>query len=58
MTRRDGSWMMNRRQMLQAMAAVAGSTLLPGLESFATDNWKATEEDEAFLDDLERQADR
>jgi hypothetical protein len=47
---------MNRRQILKAMAAVAGCTLLPGLESFAADNWKATREDEDFLDDLELQA--
>src|SRR5271165_6179958 len=56
MTLQDGSWTMNRRQILKAMAAVAGCTLLPGLESFAADNWKATREDEDFLDDLELQA--
>jgi hypothetical protein len=47
---------MNRRQILKAMAAVAGCALLPGLESFAGDSWKPTKEDEDFLDDLERQA--
>jgi len=56
MTRPDGSWMMNRRQILKAMGAVAGCALLPGLEAFASDNWKPTGEDEDFLDDLERQA--
>jgi hypothetical protein len=46
---------MNRRQVVKAMAAAAGCALAhPGL-AFADDGWKPTVEDEAFLDDLERQ---
>jgi len=47
--------MMNRRQMLRAMAAAAGCTLVPGGMAFANEPWTASKEDESFLDDLERQ---
>lgn len=46
---------MSRRQMLAATAAVAGSTLLPSGMAYAS-VWKPAHEDEAFLDDLQRQA--
>jgi hypothetical protein len=46
---------MNRRQMLKAMAAAAGWALLPGSLALAGEPWKPTVEDEAFLDDLQRQ---
>ena len=46
--------MLNRRQMIKAMAAVAGCALAPGAFAWAIDGWNATKEDEAFLDDLER----
>jgi hypothetical protein len=42
--------------MLKAMAAVAGCALMPESAAFAGEPWKPTSEDEAFLDDLERQA--
>lgn len=47
---------MNRRQMLGAMAAATGCALLPQGIAVANEPWKASSEDEAFLDDLERQA--
>jgi hypothetical protein len=47
---------MNRRQAIMSMAAVAGCALAPELSSFAAEPWKPSHEDEAFLDDLERQA--
>jgi len=46
---------MNRRQLLKAMAAAAGCALVPGGVAFAGQPWKPTAEDEAFLDDLQRQ---
>jgi hypothetical protein len=46
---------MNRRQVLRTLAAAAGCVLLPQDMAFADEPWKATHEDEAFLDDLERQ---
>jgi hypothetical protein len=46
---------MSRRNMLAATAAAAGCALLsPGLAHAGA--WQSTHEDEAFLDDLERQA--
>jgi hypothetical protein len=53
MMMQDSMSMMSRRQMLKAMAAVAGCALVP--QAFAGEPWKPTKEDEAFLDDLERQ---
>lgn len=47
---------MNRRQMIMALAAAAGCVLVPGKSSLAGEPWKPSQEDEAFLDDLERQA--
>jgi hypothetical protein len=46
---------MNRRKMLAALAAAAGCALAPRGMAFADEPWKANKEDEAFLDDLERQ---
>src|ERR1035437_6013023 len=48
-------WMMSRRQMVKAVAAAAGCALGPGVIAFANEPWKLSKEDEAFLDDLERQ---
>jgi hypothetical protein len=47
--------MMDRRQALKTMAATAGCALAPGVISFASELSKLSKEDEAFLDDLERQ---
>src|ERR1700685_3240221 len=55
MTRQQGSWTMNRRQMLKTMAAAAGCALVPASLAFADEPWKPAIEDEAFLDDLQRQ---
>jgi hypothetical protein len=55
MTKQSGTWMMSRRQMLKAVAAAAGCVLAPGAIAFASESWKLSKEDEAFLDDLERQ---
>src|ERR1035441_7708696 len=46
---------MNRRQAIGAMAAAAGFALAPGAFAAASDSWQASKEEEAFLDDLERQ---
>jgi len=46
---------MNRRQVMKAMAAAAGCALAPGVVGAAPAGWQASKEDEAFLDDLERQ---
>src|ERR1035437_7686690 len=55
MTKQIGTWMMSRRQMLKAVAATAGCALAPGVMAFASESWKLSKEEEAFLDDLERQ---
>ena len=55
MTKQIGTWMMDRRQALKTMAAAAGCALAPGIIAFASEPWKLSNEDEAFLDDLERQ---
>ena len=47
--------MVNRRQVLRTMAGAAGCALVPRAIVFAGEPWKASREDEAFLDDLERQ---
>lgn len=49
------SMKLNRRQMLKAMAA-AGCAMAPGARAWAVGQWQPSQEDEAFLDDLERQA--
>jgi hypothetical protein len=46
---------MNRREMLVALSATAGCALAPRGMAFADEPWKVNKEDEAFLDDLERQ---
>jgi hypothetical protein len=46
----------NRRQAIAAMTAAAGCALAPGYSSLAAEPWSPSREDEAFLDDLERQA--
>ncbi len=55
MIKRSGMWMMNRRQMLKTIAGAAGCVLAPGVIAFASEPWKLSQEDEAFLEDLERQ---
>jgi hypothetical protein len=55
MTEPNRTWMMNRRQMLKAAAAAAGSALAPKGIAYASEPWTPSKEDEAFLDDLERQ---
>jgi hypothetical protein len=47
---------MNRRQLIQSLAAIAGSTLLPSSLAVADRAWRPSREDEDFLDDLERKA--
>lgn len=55
MIQRDKASMLNRRQMLRAMAAAAGCALLPATMIAANEPWKGSREEEDFLDDLERQ---
>jgi hypothetical protein len=55
MDRQDGKWTMNRRQMLSMMAAAVGCALAPRAIGLETGAWTPTLEDEAFLDDMERQ---
>jgi hypothetical protein len=55
MTKSRISFQMNRRTLLAAMAVAAGCALEPRGLAFADEPWKASKEDEAFLDDLERQ---
>lgn len=55
MMRRDGMWTMNRRELLKAMAAAAGCALVPNWAALAGEPWKSSKEDEAFLDDVQRQ---
>ncbi len=45
----------SRRQMLIAVAGAAGCALAPRGIAFASEAWRPSKEDEAFLDDLERQ---
>src|ERR1700735_5349654 len=56
MTTQNSNCLTNRRQILKAMAAAAGCALMPASAAFAGAPWKPTHEDEAFLDDLGRQA--
>ena len=55
MIQRSGMPIIDRRQMLKGVAAAAGCALASGASPFASEPWKASKEDEAFLDDLERQ---
>jgi len=55
MTRVSSKWGMNRREMLAALAAAAGCALAPRGMALTSEPWKPSKEDEAFLDDLERQ---
>ena len=54
-TMQSDKWIMSRRQMLKAVAAATGCALAPGIIAFEGEPWKLSKEDEAFLDDLERQ---
>jgi hypothetical protein len=45
---------MSRRQVLRAMLAAAGATLLPPVIARAGQAWQLNSQDEAFLDQLER----
>jgi hypothetical protein len=54
--RRSGMPIMNRRQMMIAAAAAgAGCALVPNRAALAGNIWKATNEDDAFLDELQLQ---
>jgi hypothetical protein len=55
MAGQDGKRMMNRRELLKAMAAAAGIALVPRGLAYAREDWKPASGDESFLDDLERQ---
>lgn len=55
MIQRKGMGLMSRREMLVLTAAAAGCALAPAGFAFASDSGKLSREDEAFLDDLERQ---
>jgi len=55
MTKRSSTRMISRRQMLIAIGGAAGCALVPNGIAFASEAWKLSREDEAFLDDLERQ---
>ncbi len=55
MTNRGSAWGMSRRSALKSMAAAAGCVLVPGTMAFGSEEWKTSKDDEAFLDDLERQ---
>jgi hypothetical protein len=55
MAKLSDPWMMSRRQMLKVVAGAAGCALAPKGIAFASEPWKLSNEDEAFLDDLERQ---
>src|SRR6476660_3625478 len=46
--------LMSRRHMLASTAGTIGCALLPG-KIIAAGSWHQSKEDEAFLDDLERQ---
>ncbi len=54
MVNRVSTRLMSRRQMLAKMVAATGCALLPG-KIIADGPWHPSKEDEAFLDDLERQ---
>jgi hypothetical protein len=47
---------LNRRRLIQSLAAIAGCTLLPSSIAPADRAWSLSSEDEDFLDDLERKA--
>jgi hypothetical protein len=53
--RRSGMPIMSRRQMMLAAAIAAGCALLPDREAPAEEIWKASNEDDAFLDELQFQ---
>ncbi|MGD0890365.1 MAG: glucoamylase family protein [Terracidiphilus sp.] len=55
MTNSHNLFQMNRRKMLATMAAAAGCALVSGSVALADEPWKPSKDDEAFLDDLERQ---
>jgi hypothetical protein len=55
MTRQNRKGALNRREILRAMAVSAGCVFAPALAAIAGDPWSPGQEDEAFLDDLERQ---
>ena len=55
MVNRVSTRLMSRRQMLVKMVAATGCALLPGKIIADGGPWHPSKEDEAFLDDLERQ---
>jgi hypothetical protein len=56
MTTNPDSFRLNRRQAIMSIAAAAGCAVAPVHLSLASEPWKPSHEDDAFLDDLERQA--
>lgn len=55
MIEQHNTWRMSRRNALKSIAAAAGCALASTTTAFAGDLWKPSREDQAFLDDLERQ---
>ena len=53
--RRSGMPIINRRQMMIAAAAAAGGALVPNRAALSGSIWKASSEDDAFLDELQFQ---
>jgi len=47
---------LNRRRLIQSLAATAGCTLLPSTNASGSRAWTPLPEDEEFLDDLQRKA--
>jgi hypothetical protein len=52
---RNDTGMISRRHMLKTVAAAAGCVLASRGIAFSSESWKLSQEDDAFLDDLERQ---
>jgi hypothetical protein len=55
MTGQAITWDVSRRHALKSIAAATGCVIAPGLTALTSDLLKLSKEDDAFLDDLERQ---
>src|ERR1019366_7388109 len=55
MSQQHALWNLKRRELLKYLALAAGCSLAPPGLANAEGSWQPTKEDEAFLDDLERQ---
>jgi hypothetical protein len=55
MSQQHALWNLKRRELLKYLALAAGCSLAPPWLANAEGSWQPTKEDEAFLDDLERQ---